>query len=351
MSFYPVSGMDLINDTSTLDQIRIGINQVYNCEFDAAQNTLVYLREFYPSHPVTPFFEGLIYYWKYYPLIPGKPGAVEFEEVMEETWQRSLLLKEDGNETEGVFFELMSRAFIVMYHADNGHPSKAISHLGKIYRDIVVSFDLQERFIEFFFITGLYNYYREAYPEAHPIYKPAAIFFRKGDKTRGLQMLRFAAEKTDFMHVEAALFLSLIYINFENRIDSAVWYASQLHQHYPDNGYFLSKYTEMLLADQQYEAALDPILHLMSMDDYNQMKGTVFMGIYEEKKLNNPEQSRIYYEEGLRLAESYEERANYIKAYAFMGLSRYYLDKGDDRQARAYRNKAKNASGYAYYDY
>lgn len=351
MSFHPVSAMDLINDTSTLDQIRIGINQVYNCEFDAAENTLVYLRESYPSHPVTSFFEGLIYYWKYYPLIPGKPGAVEFEEVMEETWQRSLLLKEDGNETEGVFFELMSRAFIVMYHADNGQPSKTIPHLGKIYRDIMVSFDLQERFIEFFFITGLYNYYREAYPEAHPIYKPAAIFFRKGDKTRGLQMLRFAAEKTDFVHVEATLFLSLIYINFENRIDSAVWYASQLHQHYPDNGYFLSKYTEMLLADQQYEAALDPILHLMSMDDYNQMKGTVFMGIYEEKKLNNPGKSRIYYEEGLRLAESYEERANHIKAYAFMGLSRYYLDKGDDRQARAYRNKAKNASSYAYYDY
>jgi len=139
------------------------------------------------------------------------------------------------------------------------------------------------------------------------------------------------------MRVEAALFLSLIYINFEHRVDSAVWYASQLHLHCPDNGYFLSKYTEMLLMDKQYERALDQILELMSMDEYNKMKGTIFMGIYEEKKLNDPEKSRYYYEEGLRLAEVYDERADYVKAYAFIGLSRYFQDKGDSRQARVYR--------------
>lgn len=345
----PVKAADLINDTATLDKVRTGLNQVYNCDFDAAENTLVYLRNSYPSHPVTSFFEGLIYYWKYYPLIPGNQGAVEFEEVMEETWKRSRLLKENGNETEGVFFELMSRAFIVMYYADNGHSSRAISHLGKIYRDIMAGFDLQEQFNEFLFITGLYNYYREAYPEAHPAYKPAAIFFRKGDKSKGLEMLKMAAEETDFMHVEAALFLSLIYINFEQKIDSAIMYASQLHQDYPDNGYFLSKYAEMLIADQQYEEALDPILHLMSIDSYNKMKGIIFMGIYEEKKLKNAEKSRVYYEEGLRLAEAYDERANYIKAYAFIGLSRYFIDKGDDKQARAYKKKAKNASSFTYF--
>jgi tetratricopeptide (TPR) repeat protein len=282
-------------------------------------------------------------------LIPGNKGAEEFEEVMEETWNRSRLLKDNGNETEGVFFELMARSFIVMYYADNGRSSKAISHLGKIYRDIMASFDLQEQFNEFFFITGLYNYYREAYPEAHPIYKPAAMFFRKGNKSRGLEMLRYAAEETNFMRVEAALFLSLIYINFENKIDSAVIFASKLHQDFPDNGYFLSKYAEMLLVDQQYETALGPILQLMSMDEYNKMKGTVFMGIYEEKKQNNAEKSRIYYEEGLRLTEAFDERANYIKAYAFIGLSRYFLDKGDDKQARIYKKKAKNASSFTYF--
>lgn len=349
MTCHPLQAVDLIKDTSTLNQIRIGINHVYNCEFTVAENTLNYLQQSYPEHPVTPFFEGLIYYWKYYPLMPGKPGADEFEEVMEETWQRSQVLTGEGNDTEGVFFDLMSRAFIVMYYADNGKASKAISHLGKIYRDIMAGFELQSKFNEFYFITGLYNYYREAYPEAHPIYKPAALFFRKGDKTKGIQMLRFAAENTDFMRVEAALFLSLIYINYENNADSALWYASQLHLNYPRNGYFLSKYTEMLLANKQYETALDPILSLMSMDDFNKMKGIIFMGIYEEKKMDDPGKSRIYYEEGLRLAEPYKDQANYIKAYAYIGLSHYFEEQGDMKQARDYRKKANNASSYDHY--
>jgi tetratricopeptide (TPR) repeat protein len=349
MTCHHVLAKDLIKDTSTMNQLRSGINHVYNCEFTAAENTLNYLQESYPAHPVTPFFEGLIYYWKYYPLMPGDTVASEFEEVMEKSWKRSRSLMEEGNEIEGVFFDLMSRAFIVMYYADNGKSSKAISHLGKIYKDIMASFELQSKFNEFYFITGLYDYYREAYPEAHPVYKPAAIFFRRGDKSKGLQMLRFAAENTVFMRVEASLFLSLIYINYENNVDSALWYALQLHLNYPNNGYFLSKYTEMLLADKQYDKALDQILSLMGMDDYNKMKGIIFMGIYEEKRKDDPEKSRILYEEGLRLAEAYEERADYMKAYAYIGLSRYFEGKGDMKQARSYWKKAKNASSYDYY--
>jgi hypothetical protein len=105
----------------------------------------------------------------------------------------------------------------------------------------------------------------------------------------------------------------------------------------------------MLLIDEQYELALDPILDLMSMDEYNKMKGTIFMGVYEEKKSNDPEKSRYYYEEGLRLAEVYDERADYVKAYAYIGLSRYFEGKGDARRARAFRKRVKNSSSSAYF--
>jgi hypothetical protein len=72
------------------------------------------------------------------------------------------------------------------------------------------------------------------------------------------------------------------------------------------------------------------------------------MGIYEEKKVKDLEKARIYYEEGLRLAEAFDDRANYIKAYAFIGLSRYFHEKGDGKLSKSYRKKAKNATGYAY---
>ena len=129
-----VHSNDLLRDTSTMEQIRLGINLIYNYEFEQSEHTLELLRKNYPDHPITSFYEGLIYYWKYYPLVHGQSGAEEFEQAMRISWERAGQLKKNDQDIEGVFFELMARAFIVMYHADNGRSSRAIPHLGKIYR-------------------------------------------------------------------------------------------------------------------------------------------------------------------------------------------------------------------------
>lgn len=339
---------ELIHDTTAMHHIRQGIDHIYNYEFSEAEEVIVMLEDKYPDHPITSFYKGLIYYWKYYPVIPEKPGSEEFEWEMELSWERADSLKQQDCNIEGVFFELMARSFIVMYYADNGKSSRAIKHFNTIYRDILQGFELQEDFQEFLFITGLYNYYREAFPEAYPIYKPALIFFRKGDREKGLKMLRDAAFETDFMKVEAAMFLSMIHINFENNPDSALWYAEYLHGEYPGNTYFHSKYTEMLLINGQYDRALIQIDSMMQLDSYNRMKSTVFRGIHEEKGMSDPDKAKGLYERGLSLAEPYGERANYTKAYAYIGLSRYYTNNENKRKARDYYRKAKKATGYSY---
>jgi tetratricopeptide (TPR) repeat protein len=307
------------------------------------------LEDKYPEHPVTPIFEGFIHYWKNYPLMPGRKGATAFEQAMRESWERAQKLKESPvNNIEGVFFELMSRSFMVMYFSDNGIPVKAISHLRSIYRGVMKGFELQDDFIEFIFITGLYDYYREAFIDAYPVYKPVSVFFRRGNRERGLEYLRRATTECDFMHVEAALFLTLIHVNFESNPDSAVKYAGALHETYPQNGFFHAKYAEMLLVNRQYDEALTMIKSLTQIDEYNRMKGTIYLGMYQENHRRDPEKARRYYENGLILAAPYGERADYSKAYAYMGLSRYYKSKGDTRQARTYRKKANDATGYEY---
>ncbi len=343
----------LLRDTATLRQVRTEIDHVFNFEFTEAGKLLGLLRRTYPEHPVTSFFEGLIYYWKYYPLMPDHPGSREFEMAMEESLKRAGKLKEKEQQDpqlhiEGVFFELMARSFLVMYYADNGKTSRAIGHLSTIYRDILQGFGMQQEFKEFYFITGLYNYYREAYPEAHPVYRPALIFFRKGDREEGLKMLRYAARETYFMKAQASLFLSIININYESNPDSALWYASLIHREYPGNPSFLSLYTEMLLVNRQYDNALMPIKEMTSLDGYNRMEGTIYMGIYEERKKGDAEAAYRYYQAGLSLAEPYGEMADNTRAYAYIGLSRYYAGKGDDKKAREYYKKAKSSTGYAY---
>ncbi len=253
-----------------------------------------------------------------------------------------------ANEIEGVFFELVSRALLVMNYADNGRSSRAISHFTTIYRDILEGMEMEDEFKEFMFMTGLYNYYREAYPEAYPVYKAPLVFFRRGDKVEGLNTLRRAATETDFIRVEATMFLSNIHMNFENNPDSSLYYASLLHQTYPGNAYFHAKFAEMLLINGDYEQALVHLEELRQGDSYNRMKAAIYRGIYEEKHKNNPERAKWFYEEGLRLSIPFGNRANYAKAYAYIGLSRYYKNRDDKKKAKEYYKKAKNSSGYGY---
>ena len=281
--------------------------------------------------------------------MPGGEGSAEFELAMQESWERSEIMKDiPESNIEGVFFDLMARSFMVMYFSDNGIPSRAISHLIPVYRDVISGFKLQEDFIEFIFITGLYDYYREAFIDAHPVYKPVSIFFRRGNRERGLEYLRRATRECDFMHVEAAQFLTLIHVNFESNPDSAVKYASTLYETYPQNGFFQSKCAEMMIVNQQYDEGLALIQSLMEIDDYNRMKGSIYMGMYLENHLKDLENAHRYYEKGLKLAEPFGKRADYSKAYAYMGLSRYYSLKGDSKLAREFRKKAGDATSYKY---
>ena len=64
-------------------------------------------------------------------------------------------------------------------------------------------FDLMHKNPEFYYTTGLYNYYREQYPESHPGYKTVVWVLAGGDKEKGLQLLHKASKEALFTKTEA----------------------------------------------------------------------------------------------------------------------------------------------------
>ena len=67
---------------------------------------------------------------------------------------------------------------------------------------------------DFYFFTGLYNYYREAYPEAHPIYKVLAFLFPRGDREKGSAELQNAGANSIMLKAEAYSFLVIHFSEF-----------------------------------------------------------------------------------------------------------------------------------------
>jgi len=129
-----------------------------------------------------------------------------------------------------------------------GYAKNAYSYLqkGRVYRQQYPDFSLS---------SGLYDYYREEYPELHPVYKPLVWFMQSGDKQNGLAQLVVASRQSLFSQVEATLYLTHILADYENRASDALPYLAQLAKLYPNNPFFVARYAEVLLQAGRLEQA------------------------------------------------------------------------------------------------
>ncbi|HYW96353.1 MAG TPA: hypothetical protein VE870_12245 [Bacteroidales bacterium] len=340
----------LLTNDRILKVIYDGLTSMYSYDFDEAHEALDEVRKAYPDHPVTPFFEGLITYWEHYPLIPGQPEADRFTALMEDCVSKAeMMLNKDEDNIEGVFFDLFGRAFYVMFWSDNGKPGKVFPYMNQMYKETIKGFELKDVFNEFYFTCGLYNYYIEVYPDIHPVYKPVAMLFRKGNRYKGLKQLQYCSGNSVFLRVEARLFLALIYLNYENDIKSAQEYAASLYREFPKNPYYTGIYLEILLYNQKYFFAPIILDHLSGMnDEFARMLTHLYNGLYLEKAKHENEKAADEYRLALSLSKKYGAFADHYNAIAWMGLGRYYkaVDKPD--LADNYYRKAKEATSYKF---
>lgn len=259
-------------------------------------------------------------------------------------------LKQDERTfTEGVFFDLFSRAFKAMFWADNDKTGKAIPDLGNMYRYTKKGFDLKEEFVEFYFSTGLYNYYIEAYPEAHPAVKPLVAFMHRGDPELGLEQLNHAITHCVFLKAEALFFMSLIQLNYENDLATALIYAEKLVKDYPENILYQGHIIGIYLHQHKFErvrALLEKTAE--QTDAYSKMIRSLSTAYLAEKESGDESLARTAYLETIALAEALGPLADEQKAMGYMGLSRIYEKQGLHKEAKNYKRKASRLTSYAF---
>lgn len=153
-------------------------------------------------------------------------------------------------------------------------------------------------------VTGLYNYYREAYPDAHPFYKPFALLFPRGDRQKGLTDLELAARNALFLKAEAYAFLSEIHLGYENNYLAAEHYSKRLAEQYPGNNEFLALHVRNLLLLKKYgeaEALLARAKQPQSR--WFQAEKAFFPAILREKKYRQPAEAEALYRSALQKPE------------------------------------------------
>ena len=173
------------------------------------------LRKTYQGHPVMYLMDGMQIYWKNYPLTPTSAASITFENDLKKCIELCESKTNHSDEVEYLLANLSARGFLLLFYLDNDLTMSVIPLASSTYRYIRRSYDYTSVYADFYFFTGMYDYTSEAYPEAYPVYKPLAMLFPKGDKSKGLKELQNAADNSIFLKAEASMFLSSINLSFE----------------------------------------------------------------------------------------------------------------------------------------
>jgi len=347
LSAFPVNGQ-LLQDTTTLNLVKKDIDFIYNFQFKDANEVYTDICQLYPAHPVVFLLNGMITYWENYPMLSTASSRYSFEEDMNRCIRLSENNKNPAHEAEYLLVDLCARGMLLLYYADNDLTMKVIPLTISTYKYLRRSFDFASVSSDLNYFTGVYNYYREAYPKAYPAYKSLALLFPVGDMKAGLKQLHLAAVNSIVLRAESYYLLMYIYISFENDYHEALIYSKSLHELYPDNVLYQSLYIKNLLLLKNYDEAEKLII--ASSDEagnrYFQSQLTIFKGILHEKKYLDNKLAQEYYKKGISDISKFDVYGNEFAAYAYYGLSRISEANGDKHGSKTYRKEAMKLADF-----
>ncbi len=337
----------ILRDSLSLKILKREVDNIYNLQFKEAEDNLQKISNKYPGHPIVLLLEGMITYWKNYPLTTTSYARSSYESEMKICIERCEKFNQE-DEAEFLLTNLCARGMLLMFYADNNLTSEVIPLSTTTYRYIRRSFDHTQSYSDFYFFTGLYNYYRDAYPEAHPIYKPVALLFPRGDKNKGMNELLSASGNALLLKAESSSFLSYIYQSFEANFIKASELTEYLNALYPYNVNYMAANIRNLLLIKKYDSAESLINSSLSKtsNTYFEAQVTVFTGILQEKKYHNQKLAEEYYKKGINELSAFGNYGNEYAAYAWFGLSRISEITHDSNKQEKYRKKALELSDF-----
>lgn len=341
----------ILEDQAATDKIGVAINDIYNMNFAAADTVILELEQKLGDYPGIYLLKAFYLNWKYQPLKKDSEPYARFEEYLQQgiAGSEKILAKDDDN-AEANFFMMACHAYLAQLYVGNGQNLKALGEAKTAYKYIKIGFDLVERYPEFYFSSGIYNYYREKYPEENPFYKPFVWFFRSGDKAAGLRMLSKGAEEAVFTRAECITYLYHINLHYENKPAVAFQYATILKNLYPNNLFYIASYVECSMQLQRY-AEMKPFIDKLQQSEkpFYRYIGEIFAGAYLNHQLHDMTGAMLHFNKAIKLGEEEEVGVPHYDGILYIEMGLAYQALGRQDAAAKYYEKASQVAEYKVY--
>ncbi len=341
----------ILEDTQTLEKIHHAIDSIYDLNFKAADRLIADLEPVLHDYPGLYLLKAFYVRWKYQPIKKDQQSFTMLEAYLNKGIELGeKMLDQDEENIEANFFLMASHALLAELYVNNGMNFKALGQAKSAYNYIKVGFDYIEQYPEFYFSSGIYNYYREKYPEENPFYKSFIWFFRSGNKAEGLRMLKKGSELAVFTKIECYNYLFHIYLRYEDQPLNAIYYSEILKDKYPHNMYFLSNYIENSIRLSRFNGLYPHIVRLLeSNKNYYRYIGELFYAIYLEKAEQNLTDAIKHYNAADKLGNKESTRTPHFDSMLFLGLGRIYKRLGQEDKAKKYLKRSVKSAEYIAY--
>ena len=231
----------VVADPWLQSQAEAGLDALYGMQYARADSIFAVIETRYPDHPIAPFLQSLVTWWKILPSLTVHDTSYDrdFLRQMDRVIRRSdRLLRSDRHSFDGHFFKGAAHGFRGRLHSDRESWLRAAQD-GRAALDHVFAVAEEDTsWADAVFGVGVYDYFAAAIPEKYPIVRPLMIFFPDANKERGLQRLQRVVDEGRFIRTEAAWFLLQIYLVFDPNYDRSRHYVQWLRHHHPDNALF-----------------------------------------------------------------------------------------------------------------
>ncbi|TAE75349.1 MAG: tetratricopeptide repeat protein [Bacteroidetes bacterium] len=327
------------------------MNDLYNFKFESATTQFLWFKEKYPKHPLPYFLLGLTEWWKIMPNQDITKYDKKFIAYMDSSITFAYnLYKEDKENPEASFFLSAAYGFKARLHAERGNWTRSMNNTRSALSYMRLSEKKNEEIInpELMFGDGLYNYYSAWLPDNYPLTRPIMAFFKRGDKNKGLELIKKTANNAYYTRQEALYFLVRIYRYEEEKPALALPIAASLYQDYPDNAYFQRMYASLLFSlgyFYELEAVSKSMMDKIKLEytGYEAVSGryaAYYLGLIYQNKGQNAE-AENYYKQTLAFAEKLKVFDSYYYLSSLRELGRLAHSRKDYKTAKYYFNKLK----------
>jgi hypothetical protein len=345
--FQAKAQVPLLQNTEAVEAITTTQDLIYNFEFEEANQRIENHLHGLGEHPANYLTRAVLIYWKDRPLVPDTETYAMYEEYLTRAIELSEPFIEKGElYEEGIFYKMAGYALLAELYSEEGAGLKVLNTAKKAYRYLKIGKEEKDNFSDFYFSTGLYNYYREKYPELYPFYKSFVWLFAQGDKQLGIEQLKISEKEGVFTRNESTIYLYHIHLRYENNPQKAYPYASFLVDQYPRNLRFMCLLVEVMLALNILDQAEEISLQLIQEDKlYYRLSGNLFMGILAEKR-NQLKEASKFLGESLRILEELNKTDFHYLSMIYAAQARVADKNNDPDSAKELYKKALKSDPY-----